>query len=203
MGWHVISSLCHACYISDCVYLHIFRINWLLKRQLFRGHRISCHAPPGTDWWRTIQWTDRANTYKQVGQFPIKTGWRDSTLVFCNLAKAFKHNIVCDSIGIQAHNHLVRKRTLNHFAQLVEWLTCVMSTYLCGIRLNFGYRTCFKKAVVWHSRNYRVHIHSKMRTWHDNNIQGLHFPGAIEIVATMIHYCYCLIHCCYCFESEE
>ena len=36
-----------------------------------------------------------------------------------------------------------------------------------------------------------------------DNIQGLHFPGAIKIVATMIHYCYCLIHCCYCFESEE
>ena len=47
----------------------------------------------------------RTNTYKQVGQFPIKTGWRDSTLVFCNLTKAFEHNIVCDSSGIQRHNH--------------------------------------------------------------------------------------------------
>ena len=47
--WYVITSLCHACYISEYVYLHIFHVNSLLKRQLFRGHRISCHAPPGTD----------------------------------------------------------------------------------------------------------------------------------------------------------
>ena len=32
-----------------------------------------------------------------------------------------------------------------------------------------------------------MYIHSEMRTWHDNNIQGLHFPGAIKIVITMIH----------------
>ena len=88
------------------------------------------------------------NTYKQVAQFTIKTGWRDSTLVFCNLAKAFKHNTICDSNGIQTHNHLVRKRTLNHFAKLVEWLTCVVSTYLYVIPLNFRYRTCFEEAVL-------------------------------------------------------
>ena len=133
----------------------------------------------------------------------LKTGWRDSLLVFCNLAKAFKHNAICDSSGIQTHNHLVRKRTLNHFAKLAKWLTCVVSTYLYGIHLNFRYRACFEEGVPWHSGNYRVYIHSEMRTWHDNNIQGLHFPGAIKIVATVIHYCYCLIHYCYCFESEE
>ena len=48
-----------------------------------------------------------------------------------------------------------------------------------------------------------MHIQSEMHTWHDNNILGLHFPGPIKIVATMIHYQYCLIHCYYCFESEE
>ena len=30
--------------ISEYVYLHIFRVNFLFKRQLFRGHKISCHA---------------------------------------------------------------------------------------------------------------------------------------------------------------
>ena len=34
---------------------------------------------------------------------------------------------------------------------------------------------------------------SRSLTWHDNNMQGLPFPGAIKIVATMIHYCYSLI----------
>ena len=29
-------------------------------------------------------------------------------------------------------NHLVRKQTLNHLAKLAKWLSCVMSTYLCG-----------------------------------------------------------------------
>ena len=124
---------------------------------------------------------------------PIKTVWRDSPLAFCNLAKAFKHNAICDSSGIQAHNHLVHKRTLNHFAKLAKWLTCVVSTYLYRIHLNFRYRACFEEAVLWHSGNYRVHIHSEMHTWHDNNILGLHFPGAIKIVATMIHYCYSLM----------
>ena len=124
---------------------------------------------------------------------PIKTVWRDSPLAFCNLAKAFKHNAICDSSGIQAHNHLVHKRTLNHFAKLAKWLTCVVSTYLYRIHLNFRYRACFEEAALWHLGNYRVHIHSEMRIWHDNNMQGLHFPGVIKIVATMIHYCYSLM----------
>ena len=66
--------------------------------------------------------TDRANTFKQVGKFPLKRdGWRDAPLAFCNLAKAFKHNTICDSNGIQTHNHLVRKRTLvNDFTKLVK-----------------------------------------------------------------------------------
>ena len=104
------------------------------------------------------------------------------------------------------HNHLVRKRTLNHFAKLVFWvlwLTCILSTYLYGIHLNFRYRTCSEEAVLWHSGNYIVHIYSEMLTSHDNKIQDIHFPEAIKIVAKKIHYCYCLIHYCYCFESVE
>ena len=78
----------------------------------------------------------------------MKTGWQDSTLVFCNLAKAFEHKTLCGSSSIQTHNHLVRKRELNHFAKLAEWLTCVVSTYLYGIHLNFRYRVCFEEAVL-------------------------------------------------------
>ena len=124
---------------------------------------------------------------------PIKTGWRDAPLAFCNLEKAFKHSTICDSNRIQTHNHLVGKRTLNHFAKLTKWLACVVSTYLYGIHLNFRYRACFKEGVPWHSGNYRVYVHSEMHTWHNNNIQGLLFQGVIKIVTTMICYCYCLI----------
>ena len=35
-----------------------------------------------------------------------------------------------DSNGIRTHNHLARKRTLNHLSKLTKWLSCVVSTYL-------------------------------------------------------------------------
>ena len=38
--------------------------------------------------------------------------------------------------------------------------------------LNFRIRACFEQGVPWHSRNYRVWIHSETRTWHDKNIQS-------------------------------
>ena len=53
-------------------------------------------------------------------EVPIKTGWRNAPLAFCNLTKTFKHSTIYDSNGIQTHNHLVCKRTLNHFAELVK-----------------------------------------------------------------------------------
>ena len=37
-----------------------------------------------------------------------------------------------DSNEILTHDHLVRKRTLNHLVKLAKWLSCVVSTYLCG-----------------------------------------------------------------------
>ena len=89
MSWYVKTSLCHACYISEYVCLRIFRVNVLLKRHLSRGHRISCPA-------QHLHRTDNKPlsrliglTHKQVGQLPIKTGWWDAPLAFCNLAKAF------------------------------------------------------------------------------------------------------------------
>ena len=37
-----------------------------------------------------------------------------------------------DSNGILTHTYLVHKRTLNHLAKLVKWLSCVVRTYLYG-----------------------------------------------------------------------
>ena len=37
-----------------------------------------------------------------------------------------------DCNGTRCHNHLGRKRTLNHLSKLTEWLSCVVSTYLYG-----------------------------------------------------------------------
>ena len=36
--------------------------------------------------------------------------------------------------------------------------------------LNFRFCACFEQGVPWHSRNYRVWIHSETRRWHDKNI---------------------------------
>ena len=38
--------------------------------------------------------------------------------------------------------------------------------------LNFRFYACFEQGVPWHSGNFRVWIHSEIRTWHDNNIQS-------------------------------
>ena len=50
----------------------------------------------------------------------------------------------------------------------------------CCCNLNFRYRTCFKQGVHWNSGNYRVKIHSKTRTWHDNNIQTVKCTAQIS-----------------------
>ena len=88
-------------------------------------------------------------------------------------------------------NHLVLKRTLNHLAKLTKRLSCVLSTYLYGafncmflschicvsewIHALQVVRTqlhgCFEQWVPWYSGNYRIWIHSEIRTWHDKNIQ--------------------------------
>ena len=153
MNWYIITSLCHACYSSEYIYLHKFRVNFPLKRHLSCGHRISCPE-------QHLERTDRnpfsrliGPIHKKVGQFLIKTGWRGAPFAFCNLANAFKHNTICDSNGIQTHNHLVRKQTFDVFSKLAKWLTCVASTYLYGILLNFRYRVFFEEGVPWHSGN--------------------------------------------------
>ena len=191
MSWYVITSH-HACYISEYMYLHIFRVNFLLKSDFSRGHEITCLA-------HHLEQTDNKPLSRLIG--PTHVNKKDNCplklvreMLLSHSAIWQKHlNIICVSNGIQTHNHLGRKWTLNHFAKQAKWLTSVVSTYLYGIHLNYRYCACFKEAILWHSGNYRVYIHSEMHTWHDNNIQGLHFPGAIKIVTTMIHYCYCLM----------
>ena len=41
-------------------------------------------------------------------------------------------NKMCGNSGIQTHNHLVCKRTLNHLSKLTNKLSCVVSSYLVG-----------------------------------------------------------------------
>ena len=52
----------------------------------------------------------------------------------------------CD--GTRTHNHLVRKRTLNHLAQLTKWLSCAVSTYLYGA-FDWIFLSCHVRVWQW------------------------------------------------------
>ena len=49
---------------------------------------------------------------------------------------------------IRTHNHLVHKRTLNHLAKLVKWLSCVVSTYLYGA-FDCMFLSCHVRVSEW------------------------------------------------------
>ena len=46
--------------------------------------------------------------------------------------KFIKKNLICDCNEIRTHNHVVCERTLNQFAKLTKWLSCIVSPYLFG-----------------------------------------------------------------------
>ena len=65
-----------------------------------------------------------------------------------------------DSNGIRTHNHLVRKWTLKNLAELVKWLSCLVSTYLNGafdcLLLSCHVRVLawiYTRYIAWMSRN--------------------------------------------------
>ena len=53
-----------------------------------------------------------------------------------------------DCNGTRTHNHLIRKRTLNHFAKLAKWLSCVVSTYLSGA-FDCMFLSCHVRVSEW------------------------------------------------------
>ena len=94
------------------------------------------------------------------------------------------------------HNQLIHKRTLNHLAILASWelirwsfrtsqvaslakplSVCLWTNWLWVWvqlqSLTLPILNCFKQRVSWHSSKYRVWTVSKMRTWHEKNIQLL------------------------------
>ena len=62
----------------------------------------------------------------------------ESTLYSCLNVKELLARSRCDiwslndCNGTRTQSHLGRKRTLNHLTKLIKWLSCVVSTYLCG-----------------------------------------------------------------------
>ena len=67
------------------------------------------------------------------------------------------------------HNSIIWLVWLNGSVLVYELSRCEFQSPCC--HLNFRHHACFEKGVSRHSDNYRVRIHSEVRTWHDKNIQ--------------------------------
>ena len=94
-----------------------------------------------------------------------------------------------DSSRTRTHNHLVRKRRLNHLAANRTYEYSKLSSIIWPLWPN-GWQLVYKLRVVVGSnpklqisrlfrakssltfRQYRVWIHSETRAWHDKNIQS-------------------------------
>ena len=95
--------------------------------------------------------------------------WRYVIIMLCTKFRVNPHSIVClnvrellawsrryiwslsDSNEIRTHNQLVCKRTLNHLSKLAKWLSCVVSTYQCGV---------FDCVIIMSGMSFRVNLHS-------------------------------------------
>ena len=96
-----------------------------------------------------------------------------------------RHKIwsLSDCNKTETHNHLLRKRTLNHLAKLAKWLSCVVSTYLYGT-FDSIFFLCHIHVlewilwfmVAWMSRNSLLETGPKSEvyvTQRDSNLQPL------------------------------
>ena len=96
----------------------------------------------------------------------------ESTLYSCLNVKELlarkRHEIwiLSDCNWTRTYNHLVHKQTFNHLAKLTKWLSCVVSSYLCGA-FDCMFLSCHGCV-----SDYTVCIHSETHTWHDKNIQS-------------------------------
>ena len=76
------------------------------------------------------------------------------TLCTCQNAKELLAQIrdhiwsLSDSNGIQIHNHLIRKRTLNHLPKLAKWLSYLVNTYLY-IAFDCMLLSCHVRVLEW------------------------------------------------------
>ena len=68
------------------------------------------------------------------------------------------------------HSSIIWLVWLNGLVFVYELSDCEFESSCSHLNLRFC--ACFKQDVPWHSGNYRVWIHSEMRTWYDKNIQS-------------------------------
>ena len=87
----------HSLLVTLAIFLSTFTRKHFVSTFFSRGILLvvtESHAPLtssiGLITNRLVDWYGQG-TWLQVGQLPIKAGWRDVPITFCNLAKAFKH----------------------------------------------------------------------------------------------------------------
>ena len=88
---------------------------------------------------------------------------------------------VCDYNGTRTHNHLFRKRTLNHLAKLAKWLSCVVCTYLYGV-FDFMFLSCEVRISEW--------------SWSNDWV-------LFWVFICTVHFKVCSYHITYAFQSES
>ena len=104
-----------------------------------------------------------------------------------------------DTDEYSKHSSIICSVWLNGWVFVYELSGCGFESS-CS-HLNFRFSTCFKQGVPSHSGNYRVWIHSEMRTWLDKNIQSHSFTESgssfIYVIPciTISLVCCCFIEC--------
>ena len=80
----------------------------------------------------------------------VRTSEWIHTLYFPELLTRNRRDIwsLSDCSRTRTHNHLIRKRTLNHLVKLAKWLSCVVSTYLYGA-FDCMFLSCHARTSEW------------------------------------------------------
>ena len=111
-----------------------------------------------------------------VCPYHVTYAFQSKSKLYCylNIKEIFdqkRHDIwgLSNSNGTRTHNQLFRKRTLNHFAKLAKWLSCLLTTYLYGA-LDYVFLSCHERVSGWIYRYLNV---KELLYWNKHNISSL------------------------------
>ena len=167
---HLNICSCHITYVLQIEYTlySCLKINELLARSTRKIWSLSdCR------WTQTQNHLVRKWTLNHLaidwGVFWVRICTVHLTVCSCHLSYAFQREFtlysclnvkellaqsrreiwtLSDCNGSHTQNHLVCKRTLNHFAKRAKWLSCVVSTYLYGT-FDCMFLSCHVRVSVW------------------------------------------------------
>ena len=106
--------------------------------------------------------------------------------------KVTHHICYSDCHWIRTHNHLVRKRTLDHLAKLAKWLRWAVSTYLYG-EFDGKFLSCQVLVSGWIHNLYSV---DPTRLFRARSSLTLQHKTRHDKTRTYCHMLRCLIYFC-------